>query len=216
MVGGTRYSFMLLKPLKVNTCVLVTNVDVRIMILLWTLCFLKRFNVPINVATVDVVFVLDHERLFHDLQRELPDTTQIVPLPKSGGVSLSIDLAEPLSIPIDVSIFLKVVVRSREYRRECRQERLRSYFYGKKPHTFDPFLFDVAFSDVEIFKIGGIRMHGSSCTNLLKVSITFRRWSVFILKVQFKKYKLLKEISCVSRYIFFLIYLIMVWVLRNF
>ena len=36
---------------------------------------------------VDVVFVLDHERLFHDLQRELPRTTQVVPLPKSGGVS---------------------------------------------------------------------------------------------------------------------------------
>ena len=38
-------------------------------------------------SSVDVVFVLDHERLFHDLQRELPQTTQIVPLPKSGGVS---------------------------------------------------------------------------------------------------------------------------------
>ena len=39
------------------------------------------------LPSVDVVFVLDHERLFHDLQRELPCTTQIVPLPKSGGVS---------------------------------------------------------------------------------------------------------------------------------
>ena len=52
-------------------------------------------NVPIaltvhsqsSIYSVDVVFVLDHERLFHDLQRELPHTTQIVPLPKSGGVS---------------------------------------------------------------------------------------------------------------------------------
>jgi polyribonucleotide 5'-hydroxyl-kinase len=35
---------------------------------------------------VDVVLVLDHERLFLDLQRDLPPTTDIVPLPKSGGV----------------------------------------------------------------------------------------------------------------------------------
>ena len=40
-----------------------------------------------SLHSVDVVFVLDHERLFHDLQRELPRSTQIVPLPKSGGVS---------------------------------------------------------------------------------------------------------------------------------
>lgn len=39
------------------------------------------------LPSVDVVFVLDHERLFHDLQRELPESTQIVPLPKSGGAS---------------------------------------------------------------------------------------------------------------------------------
>ena len=36
---------------------------------------------------VDVVLVLDHERLYHDLQRDLPNTTDVVPLPKSGGVS---------------------------------------------------------------------------------------------------------------------------------
>lgn len=36
---------------------------------------------------VDVVLVLDHERLYLDLQRDLASTTDIVPLPKSGGVS---------------------------------------------------------------------------------------------------------------------------------
>ena len=50
----------------------------------------------------------------------------------------------------------QVVVRSREFRREARLEQLRSYFYGKKPHNFFPFSFDIALSDVEIFKIGGI------------------------------------------------------------
>ena len=34
--------------------------------------------------------VIDHERLCIDLQRDLPSTAQIVPLPKSGGVSLGI------------------------------------------------------------------------------------------------------------------------------
>ena len=51
--------------------------------------------------------------------------------------------------------YFQVVVRSREFRRESRNERLRSYFYGKKPHNFFPFSFDVALSDVEVFKIGG-------------------------------------------------------------
>jgi len=36
------------------------------------------------------VLVLDHERLYNDLQRDLPSTTHIVPLPKSGGVSLTL------------------------------------------------------------------------------------------------------------------------------
>jgi len=39
---------------------------------------------------VDVVLVLDHERLYNDLQRDLPSTTHIVPLPKSGGVGLTL------------------------------------------------------------------------------------------------------------------------------
>ena len=73
-VAGTKYFFMLPKPLKVTDYYIVA--------------------IPFEVSagecccpSVDVVFVLDHERLFHDLQRELPESTQIVPLPKSGGVS---------------------------------------------------------------------------------------------------------------------------------
>ena len=40
----------------------------------------------LSCSSVDVVLVLDHERLYNDLQRDLPPTTHIVPLPKSGGV----------------------------------------------------------------------------------------------------------------------------------
>ena len=35
------------------------------------------------------MLVLDHERLYIDLQKDLPSSTSIVPLPKSGGVSES-------------------------------------------------------------------------------------------------------------------------------
>ena len=38
-------------------------------------------------VVVDVVLVLDHERLYNDLQKDLPSATHVVPLPKSGGVS---------------------------------------------------------------------------------------------------------------------------------
>ena len=60
-------------------------------------------------------------------------------------------------------------------RRASRDERIREYFYGKKgPMSFFPFTFDVNFSDVKIYKIGGEEIpsllnrlvpsyHSSSC-----------------------------------------------------
>ena len=34
---------------------------------------------------------------------------------------------------------------------------MREYFYGKKgPNSFFPFSFDVRFSDIELYKIGGV------------------------------------------------------------
>ena len=46
-------------------------------------------------------------------------------------------------------------MRTREFRKKTREEVVREYFYGKNPHVLSPFSFDVSFSDVEIFKIGG-------------------------------------------------------------
>lgn len=46
-------------------------------------------------------------------------------------------------------------MRTREFRRRSRDEVVREYFYGKKPHTFFPFSFEVQFSEVQIYKIGG-------------------------------------------------------------
>ncbi len=81
---------------------------------------------------VDVVLVLDHERLYNELKRDLPHFVRVVLLPKSGGV----------------------VERSKECRREARDEKIREYFYGFRGVSFYPFSFEVRFSDVRIYKIG--------------------------------------------------------------
>lgn len=59
------------------------------------------------------------------------------------------------SLPADIPPPAQVVVRSREFRRRTREEAVKEYFYGQKPHALFPFSFDVPFSDVKIYKIGG-------------------------------------------------------------
>ncbi|PVD29573.1 hypothetical protein C0Q70_08827 [Pomacea canaliculata] len=80
---------------------------------------------------VDVILVLDQERLYNQLKSDMPDFVKIVLLPKSGGV----------------------VERSQHARAEARDSRIREYFYGIR-NTLFPHTFDVKFSDVKIFKIG--------------------------------------------------------------
>ena len=47
-------------------------------------------------------------------------------------------------------------MRSRAVRRSIRNERIREYFYGKKGLlSFFPYTFDIKFSDIMIYKIGG-------------------------------------------------------------
>ncbi|KAF7707041.1 polyribonucleotide 5'-hydroxyl-kinase Clp1 isoform X2 [Silurus meridionalis] len=81
---------------------------------------------------VDVVLVLDQERLYNELKRDLPHFVRVVLLPKSGGV----------------------VERSKDCRRETRDDKIREYFYGFRGISFYPHAFDVRFSDVRIYKIG--------------------------------------------------------------
>ncbi|XP_064200141.1 polyribonucleotide 5'-hydroxyl-kinase Clp1 isoform X4 [Anguilla rostrata] len=81
---------------------------------------------------VDVVLVLDQERLYNELKRDLPHFVRVVLLPKSGGV----------------------VERSKACRRDTRDEKIREYFYGFRGASFYPHAFDVRFSDVRIYKIG--------------------------------------------------------------
>ncbi|XP_077515565.1 protein CLP1 homolog isoform X2 [Amblyomma americanum] len=80
---------------------------------------------------VDVVLVLDQERLYNELVRDMPGFVKVVFTPKSGGV----------------------VERSKSMRSEARDTRVREYFYGLKTPLY-PHSFDVKFSDIKLYKIG--------------------------------------------------------------
>lgn len=84
-----------------------------------------------SVFEIDVLIVLDQERLHSQLVKNMPDFVKVVLLPKSGGV----------------------VERSKNVRAERRDNKIREYFYGIQgnlcPHTFE-----IRFADVQIFKIG--------------------------------------------------------------
>lgn len=91
----------------------------------------KRLLHIVEAFKVDVVLVLDQERLYNDFKTKLGDTVQCVHLPKSGGV----------------------FERSQSQRRIDHDERVREYFYGGRTPLY-PYVFDVKFDDIKIFKIG--------------------------------------------------------------
>ncbi|KXJ28151.1 Protein CLP1-like [Exaiptasia diaphana] len=103
----------------INTCGWVTGLGYRILVH------------AAKELKVNVIVVLDQERLYNDLKKQCSDDVQIVHLPKSGGV----------------------VVRSKETRRNTRDDRVRSYFYGHQGNLY-PHSFEVKLADVKIFKIG--------------------------------------------------------------
>jgi hypothetical protein len=63
----------------------------------------------IELLRVNVILVLDQERLYNDLAQSLRDI-KVVKLPKSGGV----------------------VTRQPDFRRDARKNRIRDYFYGPR------------------------------------------------------------------------------------
>lgn len=81
---------------------------------------------------VGAVFVLDQERLYNELLRDMPNFVKVVFLPKSGGV----------------------VERPKNLRAETRDFKIREYFYGGSRSPLYPHRFEVKWSDVKIFKIG--------------------------------------------------------------
>jgi len=103
----------------INTCGWVTGTGFRILVH------------AAQAFEVNVIVVLDQERVYNDLKKQFGRKVQIVHLPKSGGV----------------------VVRSQETRRSSRDDRVRAYFYGKKLN-FYPHSFEVKFADIKIYKIG--------------------------------------------------------------
>lgn len=77
------------------------------------------------------VFVLDQERLYNELLRDMPRSVKVVYLPKSGGV----------------------VERTKTIRAEARDIRIREYFYGFRAPLY-PHSFDIKWADLKLYKIG--------------------------------------------------------------
>jgi len=98
----------------------------------------KRLLHIVEAFKVDVVLVLDQERLYNDFKMNLGDTVQAVHLPKSGGV----------------------FERSQKQRKTDHVERVREYFYGGRTPLY-PYVFDVKFEEIKIFKIGAPEVPGS-------------------------------------------------------
>ena len=80
---------------------------------------------------VDAILVLDQERLYNELVRDMPEFVKVVFLPKSGGV----------------------VERSQTMRTESRDFRVREYFYGSNTPLY-PHSFEVKWSEARLYKIG--------------------------------------------------------------
>jgi len=98
---------------------------------------------------VDVIIVLDQERIYNDLVRDMPKFVKVVWQPKSGGV----------------------VSRSLDQRTEARDQRVKQYFYGPSGNLF-PHSFDVPFAEVKdkIYKIGAPELPDSCLPLGMKVS----------------------------------------------
>ncbi|VBB28961.1 unnamed protein product [Acanthocheilonema viteae] len=85
---------------------------------------------------VDVVIVLDHERLYNELQRDLPSFVKILHQPKSGGVEN----------------------RSKEVRISSRNAAVHKYFYGTRSMPLYPHTFELSFNEVQFCKVGCERL----------------------------------------------------------
>ena len=60
-----------------------------------------------------------------------------------------------ISSQFDLIHFNQVFERSSNHRRRAREDRIREYFYGNRTPLY-PHVFDVKFSEVKIFSIGGM------------------------------------------------------------
>ncbi|GBM49856.1 Polyribonucleotide 5'-hydroxyl-kinase Clp1 [Araneus ventricosus] len=79
---------------------------------------------------IDILCVLQEERLYLQLQRDMPSCVKMIFIPKLDGV----------------------VERSRPVRSQSREARVREYFYGPT-NQLQPFTFEVKYSDIKVFKV---------------------------------------------------------------
>jgi len=98
---------------------------------------------------VDVIIVLDQERIYNDLVRDMPKFVKVVWQPKSGGV----------------------VSRSSEQRDILRDSRVKQYFYGSNGNLF-PHSFEVKFDELKerIYKIGAPELPASCLPLGMKIT----------------------------------------------
>ncbi|XP_042869023.1 protein CLP1 homolog [Penaeus japonicus] len=94
---------------------------------------------------VDVIIVLDQERLYNELVRDIP-FIRVVFLPKSGGV----------------------VERTQSMRASARDDRIREYYYGLRT-KYHPHSFEVKMSTLQIYKIGAPALPDSCMPADMKV-----------------------------------------------
>lgn len=96
---------------------------------------------------VNVILVLDQERLYHELIRDMPVFVRVAFLPKNGGV----------------------VCKPKTQRNEARDLRIKEYFYGSKFALY-PFSFEMKFSEMKLFRIGAPSLPASCMPIGTKVS----------------------------------------------
>ncbi|XP_033216652.1 protein CLP1 homolog isoform X2 [Belonocnema kinseyi] len=95
----------------------------------------EGFRVLAHVAQafeINAILVINDEKLYNDLHREMPHFVQVVLLPKSAGV----------------------VKRDQTRRAEVRNSSIHKYFYGIPSSPLHPCKIKVKFDDVSIYKIG--------------------------------------------------------------
>ncbi|KAK0421035.1 hypothetical protein QR680_015033 [Steinernema hermaphroditum] len=95
---------------------------------------------------VNLVVVLDQERLYTELKRDLRDTVKVVHHPKSGGVE-----ARPPS--------MRCANRTKSFHK---------YFYGTRQMSFNPYRIVISFDDLIIAKIGTDRLPDSCMPHGMK------------------------------------------------
>lgn len=106
---------------------------------------------------VNVILVLDQERLFNEILRDVDSSINVVFLPKSGGV----------------------VERSPQARAESRDNRIREYFYGGTKSPLYPHSIDIKWSDMKLYKIGAPALPDSCMPLGMKVMDTMTKlWPI--------------------------------------